>query len=169
MTTMNSYSLELFEELWCKYYRKIYSYFRRQFDEDTAEDLCQQTYLNAWRYISTYTNSNIRQDKAWLFAVARNVKNDHLRYVQIHSMNFKYQNLYETDATAEFNIDDSLAIQKAISKLNEEEKQLISMAEHLTSKEIGSVLGLSASAVRNRIQKAKQKLKQLLEENEINI
>ena len=169
MTTMTSYSLELFEELWCKYYRKIHSYFRRQFDKDTAEDLCQQTYMKAWTYISNYANADIRQNKAWLFTVARNVKNDHLRYVQLHSMNFKYQNLYDTDVTEDFNIDEILAIQKAISKLNEEEKQLISMSEYLTSKEIGSVLGLSASAVRNRIQKVKQKLKQLLEENEINI
>ena len=159
---------EVFDELWEKYNKKIYSYFRRQFDKDTAEDLCQQTYLNAWRYIAAYTNSNIKQNKTWLFAVARNVKNDHLRYIQLHSMNFKYENLYETDITVENNIDESIAIQKAFAKLSEEEKQLLAMAEHLTSREIGSVLGISASAVRNRIQKAKQNLKKVLEDNEIN-
>lgn len=165
---MSSYSLELFEELWCKYYRNIHWYFRREFDEHTAEDLCQQTYLNAWRYISVHAHNNIKQNKAWLFSVARNVKNDHLRYINIHSMDFKYENLYETDITVENNIDESIAIQKAFAKLSEEEKQLLAMAEHLTSREIGSVLGISASAVRNRIQKAKQNLKKVLEDNEIN-
>ena len=82
-------------------------------------------------------------------------------------MNFKYENLYDADITVENNIDESLAIQKAFSRLCEEEKQLLSMAEYLTSKEIGSVLGISASAVRNRIQKAKEHLKKLLEEAEI--
>lgn len=159
---MKSHPYILFDELWSKYNLKIYVYFRRQFDEQTAEDLCQQTYLNAWRYISAYTDSNIRQNKAWLFAVARNVKNDHLRYVQLHSMNFRYENLYETDIAVESNPDESIAIQKAFAKLSEEERQLLSMAEHLTSKEIGSVLGISASAVRSRIQKAKMHLKNLL-------
>ncbi|MBQ7006093.1 MAG: RNA polymerase sigma factor [Clostridia bacterium] len=162
---MNASAYMLFDELWSKYYRRIYAYFRRQFDGQTAEDLCQQTYLNAWRYISAYADSNINQNKAWLFAIAKNVKNDHLRYVQLHSMNFRYENLYEADIAVECNIDKSIAIQKAFSSLSEEERQLLAMAEYLSSKEIGSVLGISASAVRTRIQKAKQNLKNLLVEN----
>ncbi len=166
---MNNYSADLFDELWLKYNRKIYFYFRRHFDEHTAEDLCQQTYLNAWSYISAYSGIGIKQNKAWLFAVAKNVKNDHLRYIQLRSMNFRYENLYETDIAVENNIDESIAIHKAFSKLNEEERQLLSMAQYLTSKEIGSVLGISASAVRNRIQKAKSHLKKILEESEITV
>lgn len=166
---MNNYSSDLFDELWLKYNRKIYFYFRHHFDEHTAEDLCQQTYLNVWSYISAYSGIGIKQNKAWLFAVAKNVKNDHLRYIQLRSLNFRYENLYETDIAVENNIDESIAIHKAFSKLNEEERQLLSMFEYLTSKEIGSVLGISASAVRNRIQKAKSHLKKILEESEITI
>lgn len=156
---MNYIPDEVFDVLWEKYNKRIYSYFRRQFDEDTAEDLCQQTYLNAWRYITAYPDGYIKQNKAWLFAVAKNVKNDHLRYVQLHNMNFRYESLYEADIAVEFNADESISIQKAFAKLSEEEKQLLSMAEYLTSKEIGSVLGISASAVRSRIQAARQHLK----------
>ncbi len=166
---MNNYSADLFDELWLKYNRKIYFYFRRHFDEHTAEDLCQQTYLNAWSYMSAYSGIGIKQNKAWLFAVAKNVKNDHLRYIQLHSMNFKYENLYETDVTVEINIDESVSIQNAFARLSEEERQLLSMAQYLTSKEIGSVLGISASAVRNRIQNAKGHLKKLLEDLEVNV
>ena len=166
---MNNYSSDLFDELWIKYNRKIFSYFRRQFDEHTSEDLCQQTYLKAWSHISAYSGISIKQNKVWLFAVARNVKNDYLRYIQLHSMNFKYENLYETDVTVEINIDESISIQNAFARLSEEERHLLSMAQYLTSKEIGSVLGISASAVRNRIQNAKGHLKKLLEEAEINV
>lgn len=153
---------EAFDELWGKYNKRIYYYFRRQFDEDTAEDLCQQTFMNAWKYISVYGN-NLRNNKSWLFTVARNVKNDHLRYVQLHQMNFNYENLYETDITVENNMDESIDFQKAFSRLSEEEKQLLSMAQYLKSREIGSVLGISASAVRNRIQKAKEHLRKEIE------
>lgn len=166
---MGSYSLELFEELWCKYYRKLFRYFRREFDEQTAEDLCQQTYMNAWRYISDYVNGDIRQNKAWLFTVARNVKNDHLRYISVHHMDFNYNCLYEVDIPVESKIEESISIQKALEMLNEDERQLFSMAQYLTSKEIGSVLGISGSAVRNRIQKAKQHLRNILEDCDISV
>ncbi len=166
---MKSFSGELFEELWDKYNRKIYRYFRRQFDDSTAEDLCQQTYLNVWRYISVYSGSHINNKKSWLFAIAKNVKNDHLRDMSLHSMNFNYGNLYETDIPVEYNLDENISIQRAFEKLSREERELLSMASYLTSKEIGSVLGISASAVRNRIQKAKQNLKNTLEGFGINM
>ncbi len=166
---MSAPSAELFEELWCKYNRKIYWYFRRQFDEHIAEDLCQQTYMNAWRYISVYTNADIRQNKSWLFAIARNVKNDYLKYIKFHSMNFNYQNLYETDIPFEHNFEESINIQKAFEMLDEEDRQLLSMAQYLTSKEIGSVFGISGSAVRNRIQKAKQHLAEILKDFDISV
>ncbi len=166
---MSSYSVELFEELWCKYYRRIFWYFRRQFDEHTAEDLCQQTYMNAWRHISVYENVNIRQSKSWLFTVARNVKNDHLRYIKLNNMNFNYNCLYEADIPVETKMEECIDIQKAFEALPEEEQELLSMAQYLTSKEIGSVLGISASAVRNRIQKAKEHLNKTLEDYGVSI
>lgn len=155
---MDYRSAEAFDELWEKYNKRIYFYFRRQFDEDTSEDLCQQTFMNAWKHISVY-GQNVKNNKSWLFTVARNVKNDHLRYVQFHRMNFNYENLYETDIPVETDIDESLDFQRGFERLTEEEKQLLAMAQYLKSREIGSVLGISASAVRNRIQKAKEHLK----------
>ena len=166
---MSSETAELFEELWHRYNRIIYWYFRRQFDEHTAEDLCQQTYMNAWRYISSYPNVEIHKNKSWLFAVARNIKNDHLRYINLHMMNFNYSNLYETDIPIEQNLDESISIQTAFHRLSEEDRQLLSMSQYLSSKEIGSVLGISASAVRNRIQKAKQRLTEILNDYEIEV
>ena len=166
---MSSETAELFEELWHRYNRIIYWYFRRQFDEHTAEDLCQQTYLNAWRYISSYPNVEIHKNKSWLFTVARNIKNDHLRYINLHMMNFNYSNLYETDIPIEQNLDESISIQTAFHRLSEEDRQLLSMSQYLSSKEIGSVLGISASAVRNRIQKAKQRLTEILNNYEIEV
>lgn len=158
---------EGFEDLWEKYNKRIYYYFRRQFDADTAEDLCQQTYLKVWSYICTCQNTEIRNKKAWIFAIAKNVKNDYLRYISIHKMNFDYENLYDKDIPYEQKLDDSITLQKALSSMNKEDRELLSMAEHLTSREIGSVLGISPSAVRSRIQKAKEKLKAALKEYDV--
>lgn len=163
---MEKHPAEVFDELWEKYNKKIFAYFRRQFDEDTAEDLCQQTFMNVWRYISLH-RGNIRNSKSWMFSVAKNVRNDHLRYMQLHRMNCNYDDLYEKDIPVEINIDESISFRRAFESLSEEEKQLLSMAQYLKSREIGSVLGISASAVRNRIQKAKQRLDSQLKEFDI--
>ncbi len=164
---MYANSAERFDELWHRFRPRIFAYFRRQFDSATAEDLCQQTFLKAWKYISSHENT-IRNEKSWIFAIASNVKNDHIRYVQLYRMNSSYVDLYETDILTECNLDESLCLQKAFEKLTEEEKQLLSMAQYLKSSEIGSVFGISASGARNRIQKAKESLNKILSEFEIN-
>lgn len=161
---MNFLPSELFQDLWDKYNHKIYSYFRRQFDEATAEDLCQQTYLNAWKHISLNSDYRINNPKSWLFVIAKNVKNDYLRYLTLHNMNFNFANLYEKEIPTEDNTEEKIYLQNAFNKLSKEDRELLSMAQYLKSREIGSVLGISASAVRSRIQKAKERLNKILDE-----
>lgn len=164
---MNTHLYEYFNELWHRYNKLIYSYFRWQFDEATAEDLCQQTYLNAWKFISIYPQKEIKNGKSWLYSIAKNVRNDYLRYTSLYTMNSDYLNIYETTVSTEINFDDAVNMQKAFNRLSKEDKELLSMAEHLTSREIGSVLGISASATRSRIKKAKDNLKKLLNEYDL--
>ena len=82
-------------------------------------------------------------------------------------MNSDYQNIYETNVFTETDFDSAINMQKAFNRLSKEDKELLSMAEHLTSREIGSVLGISASATRSRIKKAKDNLKKLLNEYDL--
>ena len=164
---MNTHLYEYFYELWHRYNKLIYSYFRWQFDEATAEDLCQQTYLNAWKFISIYSQKEIKNGKSWLYSIAKNVRNDYLRYTSLYTMNSDYLNIYETTVSTEINFDDAINMQKALNKLSKEDRELLSMAEHLSSREIGSVLGISASATRSRIKKAKDNLKKLLNEYDL--
>ncbi len=159
---------EVFDELWKKYNKKIYSYFRRQFDEDTAEDLCQQTFMNVWRYLSSF-QGKVHKSKSWLFAVAKNVRNDYLRTVQSRKMNYNYADLYEKEIPVEYNFDEALTIQRAMEKLTKEERELLSVSQYLSSREVGSLYGISASAVRSRVQKVKAKLKGYLNEMEVNV
>ncbi len=155
---------ELFNELWEKYEKRIYLYFRRQFDENTAEDLCQQTFLNAWRYICSYPEKSVINKKSWIFTVAKNAKHDFLRQKMYNSANYSYENIYETQIPVSYNLDDKINIQKALSRLSKDDRELLNMAQYLKSREIASVLGISASAVRSRIQKAKDRLTLLLKE-----
>ena len=159
---------EVFEELWEKYNRRIYYCFRRQFDEDTSEDLCQQTFMNVWRHLSAF-GGRIHKSKSWIFTVAKNVRNDHLRAVQLKKMNYDYANLYENEIPTEYNYDEAISIQRAMEKLTKEEKELLDFSQYLSSREIGTLYGISASAVRSRVQKVKVKLKGYLDETEVDL
>ncbi|MGN1442459.1 MAG: RNA polymerase sigma factor [Acutalibacteraceae bacterium] len=157
------------ERLYAEYGKKIYGYFCRRFDKDTADDLCQQTFLRAWQYLLSYGTSAIKSKKSWLFTIAKNTANDYLRYKKSHPLffaesgNFREESVYQPDFEA------SIAITKALEGLSKEERELLSLSEHLTSREIGSVLGISASAVRTRLQKARNRLSDLLERQGIEI
>ena len=51
-------------------------------------------------------------------------------------MNFNYNSLYEADIPIENSMEDIIDVQKALGMLTEEESQLLSMAQYLTSKEM---------------------------------
>ena len=43
-------NIELFNQIYEKYYKSIVSYFSRRFDSDEAEDLAQITFMKLWGY-----------------------------------------------------------------------------------------------------------------------
>ncbi len=165
---MDNIPAEAFDDLWEKYNKKTYAYFRRQFDEDTAEDLCQQTFMNVWRYLSSF-QGKVCKPKSWLFAVAKNVRNDYLRTVQSRKINYSYADLSEKEIPVEYNFDEALSIQRAMERLTKEERELLSVSQYLSSREVGSLYGISASAARSRVQKVKAKLRSYLDEMEVNV
>lgn len=158
---------EFFESLYQEYEKRIYGYFCRRFDRETASDLCQQTFLKAWQHISSRGFSGIKNKKSWLFTVAKNTANDHLRYTMSHRLYFESLEKSGEDSAYQPNFDESIAVTKALDGLSKEERELLSLAEYLTSREIGSVLKISASAVRTRLQKTRSKLSELLSQQGI--
>ena len=154
---------EFFESLYAEYGKRIYGYFCRRFDRDTADDLCQQTFLRAWQYLLSYGTSAIKSKKSWLFTIAKNTANDYLRYKKSHPLFFTDSGNAREESAYHPDFDESIAVAKALENLTKEEREMLSLSEHLTSREIGSVLGISASAVRTRLQKARNRLSDLLE------
>ncbi|MBE6775992.1 MAG: RNA polymerase sigma factor [Ruminococcaceae bacterium] len=159
---------EAFDELWEKFNKRIYSYFRLQFDADTAEDLCQQTFMKVWQYLCSYCGK-IHRPRAWIFAVAKNVRNDYLRTVQSKKGNYDYADLYTREIPVEYDFDEALSIQKALKELTEQERELLSVSQYLSSREVGSLYGISASAARSRLQKVRAKLRDYLAEGDVNV
>lgn len=159
---MNELPTDKFNRLYKEHYEALKHWFLKDFSSHTAEDLCQQTFLNVWKYIGFSGKESPRKEKAWLFAIAKNVKNDYFRTSLSKPQNFNYLDLSGLSVPDGGNSEDSMLLSFAFSQLSKEEKELLTMADYLKSREIASVLGISASAVRSRIAKAKEHLKELV-------
>lgn len=156
---------EEFGLLYDEYAPMILRYFQREFDFDTADDLCQQTFLNVWKYITIIANERPKKKKAWLLKIAKNVKNDHLRYRMIRPQSFDYSDITELSVSGKESAESMAMLRVAISLLSPEEKRILLMSESMKSREIAKELGISASAVRSRLQKARKHLREFYEWN----
>lgn len=145
----------LFGEIYEKYYKKIFRYFRRDFSFDDAEDLTQQTFLQLWGWLPR--TDSVRSGGALIYSIARNVRAD------------KYRNtvfMLETAAIYDFvEVPDSssrideVETRLALDVLSVKERELLLMKTRgYTSEEIGKEFGISASAARTRLQKIRKKL-----------
>ena len=113
---------EAFDELWEKYNKRVYYYFRRQFDEDTAEDLCQQTFMKVWQYLCSYCGK-IQKPRPWIFAVAKNVKNDYLRTVQSRKANYDYTDLCGKEIPVEYDFDEAMSRSRSYADFEKRERE----------------------------------------------
>lgn len=160
-----------FVMLYDRYFPRVYNYLRaRTGDPHLADDLTAQTFESVLRNITTY-----RPEKApfstWLFAIARNALNDHLRaarrrqWLSLEALNFQpsdRSNLEEHYIQNE----SRQALSEALGRLGERERDLVAMKflAGLNNRQIAGLSGLSESNVGVILYRAMHRLRALLQE-----
>lgn len=155
MTDNINNPVDVFNEIYDKYYDKILRFFKKDFSIDDAEDLTQQTFLQLWAWIpNAYA---VKNSKALIFRIAKNVKIDRYKKNSITLENAIIPECFDlADSNNEINIVD---IRLSLQKLSVKEQQLLYMkVQGYSSEEIGKAFGISASAARTRLQKIKGKI-----------
>ncbi len=149
---------ELFESLYEEYARKIYGYYYMCFsNRETAEDLTQTVFMKVYRHLKRNRFFMPDSWKAWIFRIAVNVKNDHLREMQrlVECEDIESLQLADTLHNPE-NAVDSISVNSALEKLSRSDRDIIRMKnEGYTSEEIGRYMGVCDSTARSRAQTAK--------------
>lgn len=150
-----------FEAIYGEFFSPVYSYLAMCFGGAGAEDLCQQVFLKLWERMDS--RGAPENPRAWLFRVAVNVKNDHLRK--------KYSACEVCDISAVPEIADvqdmaeDLIIGEAISRLGDDDRDILRLrAAGLSGDEIAESLEIPPSTARSRIARAKDRLTQILTE-----
>lgn len=145
----------LFGEIYEKYYKKIFRYFRRDFSFDDAEDLTQQTFLQLWGWLPRA--DSVRSGGALIYSIARNVHADRYRNTVFMLETAAIYDFVEVpDSSSRI---DEVETRLALDVLSVKERELLLMKTRgYTSEEIGKEFGISASAARTRLQKIRKKL-----------
>ncbi len=153
-----------------QYYKNVYNYisFRINNHHD-AEELAATVFEKAVGRYHTY-KPEVAPVEAWLIGISRNVVTDYLRskrprfFVPIEDIINLSSAERQPDEVVVLN-EEHKDIMKAMSKLKDKERQVLSMkfATDLKNSEIANLLGISESNVGVIVFRAVKKLKGLVE------
>jgi RNA polymerase sigma-70 factor (ECF subfamily) len=155
-------------QLYKLYYKPMYNVSLRIVNEEAeAEDIMQEAFLKAFRKIDTYKGEV--SFGAWLKKIVINRSLDHLkkkrvRFEEVSERTLKLSD--DNENVGEVNVE---SIKKAIRSLPDGYRTVLSLflIEGYDHEEIGQILGISNSASRTQLSRAKSKLRELLKGKEI--
>ena len=130
-------------------------------DHTSAAELVQETYLNAWKSLSTLRDKS--RMRAWVFSILRNQWKKQLTRKSSRPREESGTDVEQLHSKIEKpTVDDS--VQLALSKLDEKFRLpiLLVTMEGMKVDEAADVLELPRGTVLSRISRGKQKLKELL-------
>ena len=125
---------------------------------DTAQDLTQEVFLRVTRARVPETDPS--GHRAWVFKIARNLVLNHLRDGVRHG-----QAVELLDAPQPATQELSLALNQALAALTDVDRDVFLLRESagLTYEEIAAACELSVEAVRGRLRRARQELRDALD------
>jgi RNA polymerase sigma-70 factor (ECF subfamily) len=155
-----------FEALYQSTRADLLAYLRRRAPgpEDAADALAE-TYLIAWDKLDVIPRGD--QARLWLFGVARHVNLRGVRRRRVGDELVARLAGELRTADAEFRLEDTKhqRLRDALAELPERDREILTLTawEELTPREIATVLGGSANAVRIRLHRARSRLVKQLE------
>lgn len=153
------------ERLYQDYQRPLLAYLTRLVsDRETAEDLCQETFIKAMRGWEGRDPS--ASETAWLYRIATNTAYDHLRRrrrIRFTPLEDNEQGSPASDSVMELRVDEQEPVHAALAKLPEIYRLplVLHSCEGRSTQEIADALGCSNSAVKTRLFRARERFRQV--------
>ncbi|TXT36826.1 MAG: RNA polymerase sigma-70 factor ECF subfamily [Comamonadaceae bacterium] len=142
---------------WTAHAPELRGWFRHRVGNTAlADDLLQDLFLKALRQGERFCD--VRNARAWLFEVARNLLADHLRLAH-HMVELPEDLSAQEDDTA--TVDTlSVCLPRVLSELSPEDREAITLCDlqGMAQAEFAQLKGLSLSAAKSRVQRARVRL-----------
>lgn len=158
---------DAFGSIYSLFYRRIFRYCKFNVREG-AQDLCQETFLRAYKALPSFKETKGGSFQAYLFRIARNLIIDEKRKKKDVPLEDWFE--IESEENLEDIADkktDSKRVHNALSLLKDKERQIIVLRyfEEMTTYEVAQVVGMREGALRVRSHRILQKLKLILEKD----
>lgn len=162
-----------FTQLYNRFRRIIYNtIYNIVHNKDVTDDLLSVTFTKAFSKLNSYINHI--SFEMWLKTIAINSSIDYIRHIKKEKYDYeldKEDNCLQVSDSADCSPEDEFIYHETDSRLTEALSRLryryryileLRTVQDLSYKEIGELLDLSESQVKSRLNKAREKLKQLL-------
>ena len=159
---------EPFEQVYGRYFSDIYNFVYAQLlHKERSEDLVSDVFIKAYTHYDSFDPSRASV-RTWLTNIARNTIIDEYRkksgkdQVSLDDEDSNIDPMYE-DEYEIFQEDREKEVYKILSKLSDEERELLSMIyfQEMKNDEIAKVLGINAKAVSARHHRLLKKCKEM--------
>ena len=151
------------ELLWDQYSTRLRAFIRsRVWDDAEAEDILQEVFIRIHRHLCCQPEWN--KPRSWIYQIARNLIIDHYRRrretMELPESLPAEPDLPEEDPEAVL----ALSLREMIDGLPEHYRQALLLTEYqgLTQKQLAERLGISLSGAKSRVQRAREKLRDML-------
>ena len=136
--------------------------FRLSGNAGEAEDLVQETYVQAWQKIESLRDPN--RMRSWMFAILRN---QHLKRIRKKRpiATEEVQNIEDPRGPIEPANNAADVVQQALMQLEEDQRMpilLVSM-EGMSAEEASGILGIPRGTVLSRMHRGRKRLKEIIE------
>jgi len=156
---------ERFAEMYRREYPAVLAFAARRTQPARAEDIAHETFLTAWRR-SDAIPADPAAIRPWLYAIARNhLMHDHRELSRRDALTIRIAETTPTSTEGpERLVTASTDLVRAWRSLTAEQQEVLALVgwEELTSAEAGQVLGITATAFRHRLRKARAALRAAL-------
>ncbi|RZA01651.1 MAG: RNA polymerase sigma factor [Sphingobacteriaceae bacterium] len=135
-------------------------------DEDSANDLMQETFLKVWQNLDKFRNQAMVS--TWIYRIAVNTCLTYLRSEKRQAKDELTPELEETTGEVVSEKNEQVAmLYKCISKLEESERIIITMVlDEVPYPEIAEISGISEGNLRVKVFRIKQRLTELYNQYE---
>ena len=153
------------ERVWEEFHAPLQLFIRRRIsDEEIAEDVLQDVFLKIHQHMDAL--EDVRKLESWIYQITRNAIIDAYRSRRQEATLEAAEAL---DLPEELPDDDIVSVllpgvRAMVRSLPELDRQALVLTEYqgLTQKELSERLGLSFSGAKSRVQRAREKLRQVL-------